>query len=204
MFELPKLPYGYAALEPVIGARTMLVHYNELHRGYVQRLNKIVSENPRLQGLTLLEILNLAKRGSALAHNAGGHFNHSLLWQLMTRVSESGDPLIATLELMVEHFGALAAFREAFEGAARSLDGSGWCWAALTPEGELIIVTLENQETLIPLSFHPLFGIDLWEHAYLFDYNAKRSLYITRFWGVINWSAVEQLANIFLMREGMR
>ena len=203
MFDLPRLPYGYAGLEPILDARTLMVHHNQLHRGYVQRLNQLVRANHALQGKTLVELLEGAKKGSDLAHVAGAHFNHSLLWRLMTRVSESGDPRVGMLELILTNFGSVHEFRSVFSETALSLNGPGWVWAALDERGELVVAALVDQETLIPFGLHPLFCIDVWEHAYMFKYNANKALYITRFWELINWDAVEQLVQLFFAERSI-
>ncbi len=191
-FELPKLGYAYEALEPVIDARTMEIHYSKHHNAYVTNANAALEKHPEfnLPLEVFLKDLNLVPEDirMALRNNAGGHFNHTLFWEILTPGGAKA-PKGALLEAINAAFGSFDAFKEAFGNAAKTRFGSGWAWLVKTPKG-LVVTSTPNQDT--PLAEGtPILGLDVWEHAYYLNYQNRRPDYVAAFFSVINWDVVE-------------
>jgi len=192
-FKLPALPYAFDALEPSIDARTMEIHHDRHHAAYVNNLNKAVAGHPRLEKMSVEQIVrNLDDVPEnirlAVRNNGGGHYNHSLFWQMMKK-GGGGEPKGALARAMDKKFNNLNAFKEEFTGAALKVFGSGWAWLALDGD-DLKIVSTPNQDTPLTRGQIPLLGIDVWEHAYYLKYQNKRPDYIAAFYNVINWDFV--------------
>ncbi|MFN7088486.1 MAG: superoxide dismutase [Candidatus Paceibacteria bacterium] len=193
-FKLPPLPYSYDALEPYIDAKTMEIHHTKHHQGYVDKLNAAMERWPEGQAMELSDIL---KDLNAVAedirtqvrNHGGGHFNHSLFWQMM-KPGGGGKPTGAMLEAIRRDFGEFEKFKEAFTNAALGIFGSGWAWLAES-DGKLQIVTTPNQDTPLSQNLKPILGIDVWEHAYYLKYQNRRPEYVEAWWNVINWDEVE-------------
>jgi Fe-Mn family superoxide dismutase len=197
-FALPPLPYPPDALEPVIDARTMGLHHDRHHAGYVKALNAAVAADPALAELSLEQLLQRAPRlPEAVRSNAGGHWNHSQFWTAMAPLGAGGNPS-AELEAAVEaSFGSLDALREQFSAAAAGRFGSGWAWLILRPDGRLAVTTSPNQDNpLMPLRGQergtPLLGLDVWEHAYYLQYQNRRPDYIEAWWSLLNWEELNR------------
>jgi Fe-Mn family superoxide dismutase len=197
-FALPPLPYPPDALEPVIDARTMGLHHDRHHAGYVKALNAAVAADPALAELSLEQLLQRAPRlPEAVRNNAGGHWNHSQFWTAMAPLGAGGNPS-AELEAAVEaSFGSLDALREQFSAAAAGRFGSGWAWLILRPDGRLAVTTSPNQDNpLMPLRGQergtPLLGLDVWEHAYYLQYQNRRPNYIEAWWSLLNWEELNR------------
>jgi superoxide dismutase, Fe-Mn family len=191
-FELPKLGYAYEALEPVIDARTMEIHYSKHHNAYVTNANAALEKHPEfnLPLEVFLKDLNLVPEDirMALRNNAGGHFNHTLFWEILTPGGAKA-PKGALLDAINASFGSFDAFKEAFGNAAKTRFGSGWAWLVKTPKG-LVVTSTPNQDT--PLAEGtPILGLDVWEHAYYLNYQNRRPDYVAAFFSVINWDVVE-------------
>lgn len=191
-FELPKLDYDYAALEPHIDARTMEIHHTKHHQGYVTNLNNAISGS-EWENKSLEEILsNISKLSVAIRNNGGGHYNHSLFWKIMAP-NAGGMPGGSLLEAINRSFGSFEQFKERFTTAAMTRFGSGWAWLVQSA-GELKITSTPNQDNPLmdysDLKGNPLLGIDVWEHAYYLKYQNRRNEYVAAFWNVINWDAV--------------
>jgi superoxide dismutase, Fe-Mn family len=193
-FNLPKLPYAYNALEPYIDAQTMEIHYTKHHQAYVTNLNNAIAgtdaENKSLEDI----LATVDKYPVAVRNNAGGHWNHSLFWSLLSptpALAPSGK-LGAAIEAK---WGSLDAFKEAFSKAALSRFGSGWAWLCVE-YGALEICSTANQDNpLMPgvgCNGVPILGLDVWEHAYYLKYQNRRADYIAAFWRVLDWKAVEE------------
>lgn len=191
-YELPKLGYAYDALEPNIDARTMEIHYTKHHNAYVTNLNAALEKHPELT--TSLEAMladyNLIPediRGT-VRNNGGGHFNHSLFWEILTPGGAKA-PKGALLDQINKDFGSFEQFRAQFETAAKTRFGSGWAWLVKTPKG-LVVTSTPNQD--VPLAEGtPILGLDVWEHAYYLNYQNRRPDYVSAFFNVINWDVVE-------------
>ena len=191
-FELPKLDYEYAALEPYIDARTMEIHHTKHHQGYVNNLNKAV-EGTGWENKGLEEILaGVSGLPVAVRNNGGGHYNHSLFWKVMAP-NAGGLPGGNLLNAINKSFGSFDTFKEHFTTAAMTRFGSGWAWLVQSG-GDLKVVSTPNQDNplmdLAEVKGNPLLGIDVWEHAYYLKYQNRRNEYIASFWNVINWDEV--------------
>lgn len=197
MFELPKLPYAYAALAPHISEQIMQLHHSKHHQTYVDKLNTALQQAPELQGKpieTLLRTVNTLPEAirTAVRNHGGGHYNHSLFWTIMSP-DGGGQPTGKLAEAITAQYGSFEQFVTAFTTKATGLFGSGWVW--LLPD--LSIVETSNQDTPIGDYYpgnhaEPLMGLDVWEHAYYLDYTFKRADYIAAWWNVISWPAIEQ------------
>jgi len=190
-YELPKLNYAYEALEPAIDARTMEIHYTKHHNAYVTNLNAALEKHPELSTPleALLKDLNLIPEDirTAVRNNGGGHFNHTLFWEVLTPGGAKA-PQGALLDTINSAFGSFDAFKTAFSNAAKTRFGSGWAWLVVTPKG-LVVTSTPNQDT--PLAEGtPVLGLDVWEHAYYLNYQNRRPDYVEAFFSVINWDVV--------------
>lgn len=191
MFELPKLPYSYDALEPSIDAKTMEIHHTKHHAGYVAKLNDALAGFPELQNKTVRELVkeldNMPESlKSAVKNHGGGHFNHSLFWELM-KPNGGGDPTGELSQAIAAKFGDFEKFREEFSKAAAGVFGSGWAWLAMSNKEGLTIIQAADQENPISKGLKPVLGIDVWEHAYYLKYQNRRTDYIAAWWNVVNW-----------------
>ena len=191
-FELPKLPYEYAALEPHIDARTMEIHHSKHHNAYVTNLNKAIEGTP-LASQSIEEILkNVSKASAAVRNNGGGHFNHSLFWKVM-KPGGGGLPTGDLAAAINRDFGSFDTFKEQFNNAGATRFGSGWAWL-LVHDGKLVVTSSPNQDNplmdVAEVKGTPILGLDVWEHAYYLHYQNRRPDYIGAFWNVINWDEV--------------
>ena len=189
-FKLPPLPYAYNALEPYIDARTMEIHHDRHHAGYVENLNMAIVDLPGFTNKSvedLLKDLNAIPEHSrnAIRNNGGGHYNHSLFWQMMKQ-DGGGEPKAELAKAIDASFGSFSAFKDNFTKAALGRFGSGWAW--LVVEGRALkIEPTANQDTPLSEGKTPLLGLDVWEHAYYLKYQNKRADYIAAWWNVVNW-----------------
>jgi len=195
-FTLPALPYAFDALAPHIDAMTMEIHHDRHHAGYVRKLNKALSET-EVKGDSIEGILsNVTADQTGVRNNGGGHFNHSLFWEIMGP-DGGGQPSGDLLNAINTHFGSFEAFSEQFSAAAKGVFGSGWAWLCVNEQKELFITSTPNQDNplmtqIVSETGQPILGIDVWEHAYYLNYQNKRGDYISNFMEVINWAKVEQ------------
>lgn len=193
MYSLPALPYAYDALAPTIGEEIMRLHHTKHHQTYVDKLNAALDQQPVLKERTLVDLLTDLESvpesvRKAVRNHGGGHYNHSLFWELMSP-DGGGAPIGTVAQRINEKWGSFEAFVEEFNTAAVALFGSGWVW--LTRDFE--IVSLPNQDTPMALGKgEPLMGLDVWEHAYYLDYKNKRDEYIQNWWNVVNWQFIEK------------
>lgn len=196
VYELPELPYPYDALEPHIDSKTMEIHHDKHHGGYVKKLNDAISKYPDLEGKDVEELLednlNIVPKDiqSAVRNNGGGHANHSLFWKILTADEDKKKFEGAVAEKITSTFGGFDDFKERFNEAALSRFGSGWAWLVVNDAGELEIISTANQDSPIMEGKIPILGLDVWEHAYYLKYQNKRPDYVDAFWNVVNWEMV--------------
>jgi superoxide dismutase, Fe-Mn family len=193
--RLPELPYRYDALEPYIDAKTMEIHHRKHHAAYVDNLNKALEGHSELLDrpcddlLRIVETLPVGIR-TAVRNNGGGHFNHSLFWNVMKR-GDGGAPIGELSELIHSAFGSFSGFTSAFSQAALTHFGSGWAWLCFY-SGELVIESTANQDNPLMHGRQPILGLDVWEHAYYLLYQNRRADYVEGWWNVINWEQVAE------------
>jgi superoxide dismutase, Fe-Mn family len=195
-FELAPLPYAYEALEPHIDKMTMTIHHDRHHAAYVKNLNAAVDKTPELKGKSLEDMLRSLEKvpesvRAAVRNNGGGHYNHTLFWQIMGP-SAGGTPTGALAEEITKTFGSFDKFKEQFVDAGMKRFGSGWVWLVRSRKGTLEILSTPNQDNPLMQSAFAIMGNDLWEHAYYLLYQNKRLDYLNAWWNVVNWSAVEK------------
>jgi Fe-Mn family superoxide dismutase len=191
-FEVPALPYDYAALEPHIDEATMRVHHDKHHQAYVDKANAAL-EGTEWADADVADVLRAldqlpADKQMPVRNNAGGHSNHSFFWQIMSPDGggEPGGDLGSAID---EKFGSLDAFKDEFKAAGVNRFGSGWAWLVHDGSG-LAVVSTANQDSPISDGSTPLLGVDVWEHAYYLKYQNKRPDYIDAWWNVVNWDEV--------------
>ena len=189
MFQLPELPYAFNALEPYIDAATMEIHYKKHHQTYVDNLNTVLEQTPKLANLSIQELLatvlttDVSEENKTKIKNfGGGHANHSFFWSILGN-KKMPDPLLENR--ITETFGSLDQFKDLFTQKSLTLFGSGWVWLVENKEKSLELYTLPNQDSPYSLGHTPILGIDLWEHAYYLKYQNKRKDYIDNWWNVV-------------------
>ncbi|MEB8374222.1 superoxide dismutase [Mammaliicoccus sciuri] len=193
-FELPKLPYAYDALEPHIDKETMEIHHTKHHNTYVTKLNDAV-KGTDLESKSIEDIVKNLNSvpddiRTAVQNNGGGHYNHSLFWELLT--PNASEPSGEVVDAISSTFGSLDKFKEEFAATAAGRFGSGWAWLVVD-NGQLAIVSTPNQDNPISEGKLPILGLDVWEHAYYLNYQNRRPDYINAFWNVVNWDKVNEL-----------
>ncbi|MCO5053278.1 MAG: superoxide dismutase [Verrucomicrobiae bacterium] len=194
-FELPPLPYALDALEPHLDARTMEIHHDRHHKAYVDNLNKAVEQMPHNKLVSLENLLSDLSDApenirAAIRNNGGGHYNHSLFWQLMKK-GGGGEPKSDLAKAIDTNFGSFSAFKDNFNKAALGQFGGGWAWLVLD-RGKLKIESTPNQDTPLRSWHQPLLGVDVWEHAYYLKYQNRRADYLAAWWNVVNWDFVAE------------
>lgn len=193
-FTLPTLGFPFNAMEPDIDARTMEIHHDKHHAGYVRKLNAALKDSS-IKGSSLEEILpNLSDSDTAVRNNGGGHYNHSLYWSNMSPQS-GGVPSGDLGDAINAAFGSFEKFQDLFSTAAKTRFGSGWAWLSQGADGKLFVSSTPNQDNpmmsgLVDQVGTPLLGIDVWEHAYYLNYQNRRGDYVSNFFNTINWNAV--------------
>jgi len=199
-FELPKLPYTYDALEPFIDKQTMEIHHSKHHKAYIDNLKKALSVP--VEGLAsdaTLETMfsKISKLPHSIRNNGGGHYNHSLFWNLMKPNKDGGTNLPSgkLADAINSTFGNFDEFKKQFSDAALKRFGSGWAWL-FQQDGKIKIGSTPNQDNPLmenaEISGKPLLALDVWEHAYYLKYQNKRNEYISNWWNVVNWDVVSQ------------
>jgi Fe-Mn family superoxide dismutase len=194
-FTLPALPYANDALEPHIDARTMEIHHTKHHQAYVNNLNAAIEKAPELASKSLDDLMrgiNSVPEAvrPAVRNNGGGHWNHSLFWQLMGP-GKGGEPTGKLADAIKSAFGDFSKFKEQFAAAGVGRFGSGWAWF-VNDGGKLSITSTPNQDNPLMEGKTAILGLDVWEHAYYLKYQNKRPDYITAWWNVVNWDAVAE------------
>ena len=198
-FTLPSLPYAFDALEPHIDKMTMEIHHGKHHAAYVANLNKAVDSVPALAGKSLDELLAngvsavpVNIRG-AVRNNGGGHWNHSLFWEIMSPKG-GGEPTGNLAKAIAAKFGDFAHFKEQFNNAGMTRFGSGWAWLIKSGDG-VDIMSTPNQDNPLMEGKFAVIGVDVWEHAYYLKYQNRRPDYLAAWWNVIDWAKAESRFN---------
>jgi superoxide dismutase len=192
-FTQKALPYTYNALELFVDAQTMEIHYSKHHAAYVKNLNAALTGTAD-EKLSLNEIFDkVSKLPMAVRNNAGGHYNHELFWSVLT--PEKNTKMSTELENAInDTFGSLDKLKEKINAAGASRFGSGWAWLVVTKEGKLVVSSTANQDNplmdVVEVKGTPIFGIDVWEHAYYLKYQNKRADYLAALWNVVNWTEI--------------
>ncbi|MDX1590381.1 MAG: superoxide dismutase [Balneolaceae bacterium] len=192
-FTLPDLPYDYDALEPHIDARTMEIHHTKHHQGYTNKLNAAL-EGHEFAKLPIEEVLKRVNeiptdKRQTVVNNGGGYANHKLFWTVMSP-DGGGNPSGELGEAIKKEFGSFDAFKEKFKSTAGSQFGSGWGWLCVDNNGGLKVLSTANQDSPLMNGLTPIFGVDVWEHAYYLHYQNRRPDYLDAFWNVVNWEQV--------------
>lgn len=198
-FQLPQLSYAFDALEPYIDARTMELHYTKHHQAYITNVNTALETYPALQQVSVVQLLQTLDTvpesiRQTVRNNGGGHYNHTLFWQMMASggIALHNGQLKTALE---KSFGSVDEFKNRFSMAAKSLFGSGWVWLVVDGEGVLRLESTPNQDSPIMHGSYPILGLDVWEHAYYLKYQNRRVDYIQAWWSVVNWDFVNDSFN---------
>jgi Fe-Mn family superoxide dismutase len=191
MFKLPELPYSLDALAPYISEETLKYHYGKHHRGYVEKLNTLVSDStePKSAMMTLEEII-LHSEGP-IFNNAAQVWNHTFFWNCLTPKGK-GRPSPKVSELINKTWGSFEKFQDAFSKEAVSNFGSGWTWLNIGSNNQLTIKNTSNAMNPIRENLNALLTVDVWEHAYYLDYHNDRSEFIKAFWKIVNWDFVDK------------
>jgi Fe-Mn family superoxide dismutase len=192
-FTLPALPYDPAALEPHIDAQTMQIHHGKHHNAYVTNLNAAIEKHPQLASKSSTELIARLNDvpddvRTAIRNNGGGHVNHSMFWQIMGP-GKGGNPTGAIAEAINGAFGSFDTLKDQMNKAGAARFGSGWVWL-VDNGGKLAVESTANQDNPMMEGRKPIFGIDVWEHAYYLKYQNRRPDYLAAWWSVINWDEV--------------
>lgn len=199
-FQLPDLPYDFAALEPHIDARTMEIHHGKHHAGYTKKLNAAIEGTP-LADMKIEAILGeVSKHSAGVRNNGGGFYNHDLFWKTLAPAGSSEyNPALNVVKAIERDFGGLEEFKTKFKAAATGQFGSGWAWLVVDADDKLHVTSTPNQDNplmdVVDIEAKPILGLDVWEHAYYLNYQNKRGDYVDAFFNIVNWQAVSKLYN---------
>ena len=197
-YEQQPLGYAYPALEPVIDAMTMEIHYSKHAAAYAKNLAVAVkAEGVDVSKEKLVSVLGrISKFSPKMRNNGGGHYNHEFFWKSMRAASENNQPSGELAAAITRDFGTFDAFKTQFSDAGKNRFGSGWAWLVLNKEGKLVVGSTPNQDNplmdISDLKGTPLLGLDVWEHAYYLKYQNRRPDYITAWWKLVNWEVVSK------------
>ncbi len=195
MFTLPKLPYGYDALEPHIDEQTMTIHHTKHHQAYIDKLNGAV-KGTKFESMDINEVLKKINDApenirTAVRNHGGGHSNHSFFWQAMAP-NAGGEPSGKIEDAIKSAFGGFDKFKEEFTNAGLNRFGSGWAWLVVN-NGKLEVYSTANQDSPLMENKVPVLGVDVWEHSYYLKHQSNRGAYLKDWWNVVNWKHAEEL-----------
>ncbi len=192
-YKLPDLSYDFNALEPVIAAEIMQLHYSKHHQGYVTNLNAALEKYGEAEKKE--DMAGMIALQQAIKFNGGGHVNHSIFWTNLAPVAKGGGtpPTGGLMQALKQEFGSMETFIEKMSAMTVAIQGSGWGWLGLDKvKGKLVMATCSNQDPLSTWGFIPLLGIDVWEHAYYLQYKNVRAEYVKNIWKIVNWKNIEE------------
>jgi Fe-Mn family superoxide dismutase len=193
-FELPPLPYDYAALEPYIDEQTMHLHHDKHHQAYVTNLNNALQGQDAFANLPIEDLvrrINEVPEGirTAVRNNGGGHVNHTMFWEIMAP-GGAKEPAGNLANAINQTFGSFDTFKTQFNDAGTKRFGSGWAWLVVAQGGALQVLSTANQDSPLMDGQYPVMGNDVWEHAYYLKYQNRRPEYLAAWWNVVNWDEV--------------
>ena len=192
-YQLPDLPYDYNALDPVISPEIMKLHHGAHHKAYVTNLNAALEKYHEAE--TKNDVAAMIALQQAIRFNGGGHINHSIFWTILAPPSKGGGgaPSGELSEMIQRDFGTFDALKEKFNATATAIQGSGWGWLGFNKKlRRLEMATCANQDPLSAQELVPIFGIDVWEHAYYLQYKNVRADYVKALWQIYNWKQIEE------------
>lgn len=192
-YQLPELPYDFNALEPVISAQIMELHYTKHHQGYVTNLNAALEKYHEAESKN--DVAAMIALQSAIKFNGGGHINHSIFWTILAPISKgvNGRPSGDLARMIDRDFGSFDGFKEKLNAATIAIQGSGWGWLGYNKnQRHLEVLTCVNQDPASAFGLIPLLGIDVWEHAYYLQYKNVRADYVKAIWEILNWKTIEE------------
>jgi superoxide dismutase, Fe-Mn family len=192
-YQLPELSYSFDALEPVISAEIMELHYTKHHKGYVTNLNAALEKYHEAESKN--DVAQMIALQSAIKFNGGGHINHSIFWTILAPLSKGGGgvPSGALAKMIERDFGSFDAFKEKFNTMTVAIQGSGWGWLGYSKgQKRLEIAACSNQDPLSTHSLVPVMGVDVWEHAYYLQYKNVRADYVKKIWDILHWKHIEE------------
>ncbi len=192
-YKLPDLPYDFSALEPVISAEIMELHYTKHHQTYVNKLNEALDKYQEAEGKK--DLATMIALQKAIKFNGGGHVNHSIFWTNLAPIGKGGGehPKGDLAQAIKSAFESFDEFVEKMSKKAIDHQGSGWAWLGVNKDnGKLVIETCKNQNPASTRELIPLLGIDVWEHAYYLQYKNVRAEYVKNIWKIVNWKNVEE------------
>jgi Fe-Mn family superoxide dismutase len=195
-YSLPQLPYPYDGLEPYIDKMTMEIHHTKHHQAYINNLNSALEKYPEFHNLELEEILKNLNQlpeeiRTAVRNNGGGHYNHTLFWEIM-KPNGGGEPKGKLKEEIERNFGSFEEFKKLFSETAIKHFGSGWAWLVITSDKKFKVYSMLNQDNPLMNGDIPIMGLDVWEHAYYLKYQNRRAEYVEAWWHVVNWDKIEE------------
>ncbi len=189
-YQLPELPYAFDALEPVISAEIMQVHYEKHHKTYVANLNAALEKYHEAESKN--DVAAMIALQQVIKFNGGGHINHSIFWTILAPVGHGGGPSGELMEMLERDFSSFDQFKEKFSSAAVGVQGSGWAWLGYSKAMKrLEIATCSNQDPLSTQGLIPVLGVDVWEHAYYLQYKNMRADYVKAIWQIFHWPNIE-------------
>jgi Fe-Mn family superoxide dismutase len=195
-FDQTPLPYAYNALEPVIDAMTMEIHYSKHAATYAKNVKEAAQAESVDTSKPIEEVLSkVSKYSVKMRNNAGGHYNHELFWKTF-KANAGGKPSGKLLAAIEKDFNSFEAFKTQFSDAGKNRFGSGWAWLVAGADKKLITGSTPNQDNplmdVAEIKGFPLLGLDVWEHAYYLHYQNRRPEYIENWWKVVNWDFVQK------------
>jgi superoxide dismutase, Fe-Mn family len=196
-FDQQPLPYKYDALENVIDAMTMEIHYSKHAAAYAKNVKEAAAAETVDITKPIEDLLaKISKYSAKMRNNGGGHYNHELFWQCMRPKTDNNKPSGKLAEAIDKTFTSFAEFKKQFGDAGKNRFGSGWAWLYADAGKNLKIGSTPNQDNplmdIADIKGTPLLALDVWEHAYYLKYQNKRADYIENWWNVVNWDFVQQ------------